>query len=65
MVEVTAGPYRDHRAVVAKVHADAMHRPVIRVLENPDGQRITAVDVDLRTDEASIKGLAGHQMAST
>ena len=65
MVELTSGRWRDHRAVVAKVHAEVMHRPVIRVLENPAGQRIEPVDLDLRTDDATIRGLAGHRLAAT
>jgi HD-GYP domain-containing protein (c-di-GMP phosphodiesterase class II) len=64
MVEVTSGEWREHRAVVAKVHADAMHRPIIRVLENPAGARIEAFDIDLREDDASIRGLAGNQLAA-
>jgi HD-GYP domain-containing protein (c-di-GMP phosphodiesterase class II) len=64
MVEVTSGTWRDHRAVVAKVHREALHRPVIRVLEGPSGARVNAVDIDLRKDEATIRGLAGRMVAA-
>jgi hypothetical protein len=63
MVEVTSGTWAEHRAVVAKVHAEAMHRPVIRVLVNAAGERVEPVDVDLRDNETSIRGLAGQQIA--
>lgn len=63
-VEVTAGRWVDHRAVVAKVHAEEMHRPVIRVLENSSGDRIAPVDVDLRKEEGTIRGVAEGQMAA-
>jgi HD-GYP domain-containing protein (c-di-GMP phosphodiesterase class II) len=64
MVEVTSGEWAQHRAVVAKVHADAMHRPVIRVLENPSGSRVDVVDIDLRDDESTIRGLTSTQVAT-
>lgn len=62
MIEVTSGAWQDHRAVVAKAHADDMHRPIIRVLENGSGERIEPVDVDLRHEEATIRGLASPHM---
>ena len=64
MVEITSGEWQDHRAVVAKVHTEAMHRPVIRVLESPTGERIAPVDIDLRKDEAAIRGTAGAPVAA-
>jgi HD-GYP domain-containing protein (c-di-GMP phosphodiesterase class II) len=64
MIEIVSGAWQDHRAVVAKVHADNMHRPVIRVLENPRGERIEPVDVDLRDDDSAIRGLAGQPVAA-
>jgi HD-GYP domain-containing protein (c-di-GMP phosphodiesterase class II) len=63
MIEIVSGAWQSHRAVVAKVHADNMHRPVVRVLENPSGERIDPVDVDLREDDAAIRGLAGTPVA--
>jgi HD-GYP domain-containing protein (c-di-GMP phosphodiesterase class II) len=65
MVAVTSGAWCDHRAVVSKLHADATDRPVIRLLENASGERIEPVDLDLRDDDASIRGLTGHQMAAS
>jgi hypothetical protein len=50
--------------VVAKVHAEEMHRPVIRVLENSSGERIAPVDVDLRHEEGAIRGVAEGQVAT-
>jgi len=58
MLEVTSGPWTEHRAVVAKIHRDDLHRPVIRVLETPSGERVEPVDIDLRSEETSIRGLA-------
>jgi HD-GYP domain-containing protein (c-di-GMP phosphodiesterase class II) len=65
MVEVTSGPWANHRAVVAKIQADAMSRPAIRVLEDPSGQRIAPVDIDLQKDDSAIRGLAASTVASS
>jgi HD-GYP domain-containing protein (c-di-GMP phosphodiesterase class II) len=64
MVEVLSGAWANHRAVVARIHTDAMSRPVIRVLENASGERITPVDVDLQRDDSAIRGLAAPAVAS-
>jgi HD-GYP domain-containing protein (c-di-GMP phosphodiesterase class II) len=63
MVQVISGTYQEHRGVVAKVHTEAMHRPVIRVLETPNGERIAPVDLDLRKDDAAIRGLAAQPVS--
>jgi HD-GYP domain-containing protein (c-di-GMP phosphodiesterase class II) len=65
MVEVTSGEWVSHRAVVARIQADAMDRPVIRVLENPSGDRIAPVDLDLQRDDSAIRGLAASPVASS
>ena len=57
-VQIMSGPWENHVAVVARGNPDAMHRPVIRVLETADGTRITPVDVDLRRAEGVIRGMA-------
>jgi HD-GYP domain-containing protein (c-di-GMP phosphodiesterase class II) len=59
-VEVTEGRWRDHVGVVARVHPEAKHAPVIRILQSPSGERIVPVDVDLRHEEARILGRTGH-----
>jgi HD-GYP domain-containing protein (c-di-GMP phosphodiesterase class II) len=64
MVEVTSGDWMNHRAVVAKIQADAMDRPLIRVLENPGGERIAPVDIDLQRDDCTIRGLAASTVTS-
>jgi HD-GYP domain-containing protein (c-di-GMP phosphodiesterase class II) len=65
MVEVTGGAWARHRAVVARIQADAMHRPVIRILESPTGERISPVDIDLQEDESTIRGLAASPVPSS
>jgi hypothetical protein len=65
MVEVTSGRWANHRAVVAKIQADAMSRPAIRVLEDASGQRIAPVDIDLQTDDSAIRGLAASTVAAS
>jgi HD-GYP domain-containing protein (c-di-GMP phosphodiesterase class II) len=64
MIEVTSGPWNEHRAVVAKIHREDLHRPVIRVLESPSGERVEPVDVDLRTEEVSIRGIANPSVTA-
>jgi hypothetical protein len=64
MVEVTSGDWMNHRAVVAKIQADAMDRPLIRVLENPGGERIAPVDIDLQRNDCTIRGLAASTVTS-
>jgi HD-GYP domain-containing protein (c-di-GMP phosphodiesterase class II) len=56
-VVVTAGRYRGYAGVVAKLHAEELRRPVVRILTDPGGQRINAVDVDLRREELAIRGV--------
>jgi len=56
-VDVVTGTWAGHRAVVARVHPEAMHRPMIRILHNPSGERIAAVDVDLRKDDGTIRSV--------
>jgi hypothetical protein len=58
-VLVTAGRWRDHSGVVARVNREALERPVVRLLGDPAGNRISAVDVDLRKEDAAIKGVVG------
>ena len=55
-VEVLEGPWREHLGVVVRVFSDAMHRPLIRVLSRPDGERVDPVDIDLRQDDIPVRG---------
>ncbi len=58
-VLVTTGRWRDHSGVVARVNQGALDRPMIRVLADAAGTRVAAVDVDLRKEDATIKGVIG------
>jgi HD-GYP domain-containing protein (c-di-GMP phosphodiesterase class II) len=55
-VQLLDGPWRDHLAVVVRVASEAMHRPLVRVLSRPDGERIDPVDIDLRREDTPIRG---------
>jgi HD-GYP domain-containing protein (c-di-GMP phosphodiesterase class II) len=63
-VEILDGRWRQHLAVVAKVHPDAMRQPVVRVLENMEGQRIDPIDLDLRREGLPIRGVARRPMVA-
>jgi HD-GYP domain-containing protein (c-di-GMP phosphodiesterase class II) len=63
-VAVTGGRFRNHTGVVARLNADALDRPVIRLLANPAGDRIAPIDLDLRKDEAKIQGLVSADAAA-
>jgi len=63
-VLVTGGTWKNHTGVVARLNADALDRPVIRVLANADGDRVPPVDLDLRKDEATIRGLVSADAAT-
>lgn len=63
-VLVTAGRWRDHSGVVARVNREALERPVVRLLGDPAGNRISAVDVDLRKEDAAIRGVIGSNAAA-
>ena len=63
-VAITGGRWRDHVGVVAKVRREAMHQPIVRVLQNPAGERIDPVDIDLTKDEATIVGIASRLAAT-
>jgi HD-GYP domain-containing protein (c-di-GMP phosphodiesterase class II) len=58
-VIVTAGAWRGHAGVVARVNPRAMDRPVIRLLHGPAGARIAPVEIDLDKEPADIRGLVG------
>src|SRR5439155_27329081 len=45
---------RHFRGIVARVHKDALDRPTIRLLWNPDRARIGAFEIDLRATEDVI-----------
>lgn len=60
-VLATEGRYRGHTGVVARLNADALHRPVIRILADPSGCRVEPIDVDLRREELTIQGVVDHQ----
>jgi hypothetical protein len=42
-----------------------MDRPVIRILENANGERISPVDMDLQRDEADIQGLSSSPLPAS
>ena len=55
-VQVMDGRWRGHIAVVVRVSQEATDRPLIRVLSQPDGERIDPVDIDLRKESMVIRG---------
>lgn len=63
-VAVIKGRFKNHTGVVARLNADALDRPLIRVLANPAGDRIAPVDLDLRKDETVIQGIVGADAAA-
>lgn len=63
-VAVIKGRFKNHTGVVARLNADALDRPLIRVLANPAGDRIAPVDLDLRKDGAVIQGIVGADAAA-
>jgi HD-GYP domain-containing protein (c-di-GMP phosphodiesterase class II) len=58
-VTVTAGRHLGLAGVVARVHPQAMQRPVVRILADAAGRRVPAFDLDLRKDDSAISGVAG------
>jgi HD-GYP domain-containing protein (c-di-GMP phosphodiesterase class II) len=58
-VVVTSGRWQGCTGVVARVSVHSIAQPMVRILADADGRRVSPVDLDLRTDDATISGLAG------
>jgi HD-GYP domain-containing protein (c-di-GMP phosphodiesterase class II) len=58
-VAVTEGRWKDHGGVVARIDPHAMQQPVVRLLTNERGERISPVEVDLRKEEIKLRGVVG------
>jgi HD-GYP domain-containing protein (c-di-GMP phosphodiesterase class II) len=56
-VAITAGSYAGATGVVARIDRDRMDRPVIRLLFDAGGERMTPVELDLRRDDSEIRGV--------
>jgi HD-GYP domain-containing protein (c-di-GMP phosphodiesterase class II) len=56
-VVVTEGPYRGYRGVVAHVNPTALGQPVVRLLLDPKGKRVEPFEIDLKKDEAQVRGI--------
>jgi hypothetical protein len=58
MITMTSGARAGATGVVAHVDRERMDRPVVRLLHGADGERLSSpVELDLRRDDASIKGV--------
>lgn len=57
LVAIAEGRWKDHVGVVARVNAAGPHRPLLRLLVNPRGERIPPVEVDLSRDDSPIRGV--------
>lgn len=56
-VVVTEGRYQWYRGVVAHVSPAALDQPVVRLLYNPKGRHIDPFEIDLRKEDARIRGI--------
>jgi HD-GYP domain-containing protein (c-di-GMP phosphodiesterase class II) len=56
-VEVTGGRWKGYTGVVARLPLDVQEPPVVRLLTDPAGSRIDAVEVDCRKEEAPLRCL--------
>ena len=60
MVKVLSGTYQGCQGVVADVDESVLDRPKVRVLFDPDGTRIEAVDIELKEEDGvtveSVRG---------
>ncbi len=54
-VEMVTGPYAGFWGTVARVDKAHLENSIVRLLENPDGQRISPVEVDLLAFDYEIK----------
>ena len=59
----TSGRYQGYTGVVARLNRDALHQPVVRMLADPTGRRIEPIDLDLRREELTIRGVVDRQQA--
>lgn len=48
---VRSGRYANYRGIVIKMNKDEPERPVIRLLTNPRGDRITPIELDLKHEQ--------------
>ena len=56
-VIVTTGRYKGYKGVVAHVDRDHLDRPLVRLLHDLRGKRIDPIELDLKKDEAQVRGI--------
>jgi len=54
-VEMVTGPYAGSWGMVARVDKAHLENPIVRLLEDPDGQRISPIEVDLLAFDYEIQ----------
>ena len=54
-VEMVTGPYAGSWGMVARVDKAPLENPIVRLLEDPDGQRISPIEVDLLAFDYEIQ----------
>jgi len=57
-IVVTGGRWRGHTGVVSRVDRHALAQPVIRLLEDPSGERVEPFELDLGKLPVPIKGVS-------
>jgi len=62
-VAVTDGRWRGFTGVVARVDRQVITQPVVRVLADETGRRVEPFELDLRKDEATVRGLGRRESA--
>ena len=56
-VAVTGGQWAGCAGVVSRIDRKALPQPVIRVLTDESGERVKPFEIDLRSDDATVRGV--------
>ena len=56
-VIVISGRYKGYKGVVAHVDRDHLDRPLVRLLYDLRGKRIEPIELDLKKDDAEVRGI--------
>jgi hypothetical protein len=57
------GPYRGHHGIVVAVDPGELARPIVRVIADRDGRRITPFEIDLRTERTVLAAIVHGEAA--
>ena len=56
MVKIKSGPYNGYQAVVVKLFRDKLDKPLVRLLYNRSGEKLSKpFEVDLRNENFAVE----------